>query len=221
MDKNMKLNEYLSKFTELKALYEKVEPDFLTKGLVHHNWNHVLRDLARGIIIGEGEVANMKVVLAGVLLHDIGRLYPEFGEDHYSAGIKVAPKYLKNTGFTNKEIEEVVHCIGSHGPRGLEEPKTLEAQVCYDVDVLSCSTSDIGVARVFDYFMREEEMNVKQIMGIPSGKKGPRKDFYTETGRKLGEVGLKKAKKFWEELNREFTEEEQIIKKIIPDYEGD
>lgn len=217
----MKFKEYLSKFAELKTLYEEVEQDFLTKGLVHHNWNHILRDLARGIIIGKKEEANMKVVLAGISLHDIGRLYPEFGNDHYSVGAEVAPKYLKHAGFTEEEIEEVVHCIRCHGPRGSEEPRTLEAKICYDVDVLSCSIGYIGVARVFDYFMREEGMNVKQIVELPSGRKGLRKDFYTETGRKLGEEQLKKARKFWVELDQEIAEEEKIIREIIPDYEGD
>ena len=42
----MMLDQYLSKYAELKALYELVEHDFSTKELVHHNWNHVLRDLA-------------------------------------------------------------------------------------------------------------------------------------------------------------------------------
>jgi len=217
----MKLKEYLSKFGELKVLYEKVEQDFSTKGLVHHNWNHILRDLARSIVIGEKEGANMKFVLTGVLLHDIGRLYPELSKDHYSAGAEVAPKYLKDVGFTEEEIEEVVHCIRSHGPRGLDEPRTLEAKVSYDVSVLSCSVGYIGVARVFDYFMREEKMNVEQMIEIPSGKRGPRKDFYTKTGRKLGEEGFKRANKFWEKLQREFTEEERFIKRIIPDYKED
>jgi len=217
----MKLNRYLAKFAELKTLYEVIKLDFLSKGLVHHNWRHTLRDLAKGIIIGEKEKANTKIVLASILLHDIGRLYPELGKDHYSAGAKLAPKYLKRAGFTEKEIEEVVPCIRSHGPRGLERPKSLEAKICFDVDVLSCSTGYIGVARVFDYFMREEKMGVKQMIEIPSGRKGNRKDFYTQTGRKIGEKGLKKARKFWRELAQEFKEERRIIKRIIPDYEGD
>jgi HD superfamily phosphodiesterase len=217
----MKLNIYLSKFAELKTLYEVTKLDFLSKGLLHHNWRHTLRDLAKGIIIGEKEKANIKIVLAGILLHDVGRLYPELGKDHYSAGVKLAPKYLKRAGFTKKEIEKVVHCIRSHGPRGPEKPKSLEARVCYDVEVLSCSTGYIGAARVFDYFMREERMNVRQMMEIPSGRKGARKDFYTRAGRKSGEKGLRKARKFWHELGQEFKEEKRIIKKIIPDYEGD
>jgi len=217
----MKLEYYLSKYAELNALYELVRHDFLTKGLVHHNWNHVLRDLARGIMIGEAEGTNMKIVLAGVLLHDIGRLYPEKGEYHHSLGAKAAPNYLLKASFTKNEITEIIHCILSHGPRGLEEPKTLEAKVCYDVDVLSCSCGNVGVARVFHYFITEENFTIKQMMEIGSGRKGPRKDFYTETGLKLGQKGYLKAARFWRELDKELKEEEQGIKKIILEYEGD
>jgi HD superfamily phosphodiesterase len=217
----MTLDQYLSEYAGLKTLYEAVKHGFIAKGLIHHNWNHVLRDLARGIVIGEAEGANMKIVLASVLLHDIGRLYAEKGEDHYTLGAKVAPNYLMKTGFTKNEIKEIIHCILSHGPRGLEEPKTLEAKVCYDVDVLSCSCGNVGVARVFHYFIAEEGFTIKQMTEIGSGKKGPRKDFYTETGLKLGQNGYLKAARFWQELDEELKEEEQSIKKIIPQYDGD
>jgi HD superfamily phosphodiesterase len=217
----MKLDDYLFQFEDLKLLYNKVAEEFSSKGLVHHNWNHVLRDLARGIIIGDAEETNMKIVLASILLHDIGRLYPEKGEDHHAFGANMAPKYLMDAGFTDKEIEEIKHCIRAHGPRGVEEPQSLEAMVCYDVDVLSCSVGYIGVARVFSYFMREEKLNVRKMVELPSGRKGPRKDFYTESGRKIGEEGLARARNFWGVLEREFQEEKRIVKEIIPSYNGD
>jgi len=217
----MKLDDYLSRFTELKDVYEVVKRDFSGKGLIHHNWHHILRDLARAIIIGEAEKANLKVVLASVLLHDIGRLYPKLEKNHHAAGAIISPRYLKDAGFIDEEIREIIHCIRAHGMRGMEEPETLEAKVVYDVDVLSCSVGYIGVARVFDYFMREEGMNVKEMMEIPSGKKGPRKDFYTKTGKTLGEKGLEKARTFWEELGQELRKEERIVKEIIREYEGD
>lgn len=217
----MKLDYYFFQFNELRTLYELVKQDFLTKGLVHHNWHHILRDLARAVMIGEAEKAEMKIVLASVLLHDIGRLYPDLGSDHHEAGAIKAPEYLKKAGFKSEEISEITHCIRAHGPRGTEEPKTLEAKVVYDADVLSCSVGYIGVARVFDYFMREEEMGVKDMMEIPSGKKGPRQDFYTKTGKITGWEGLKKARDFWKELRLELKREDQSVKDIIKEYEGD
>lgn len=217
----MKIQLYLSQFPELKMLYEAGRYDFMTRGLVHHNWNHVLRDLARGVLIGERERADMKIVLAGILLHDLGRLYPELGGDHYVVGARLAPNYLKKASFSRREIPAVLHCIRSHGPRGREAPKTLEAKVCYDVDVLSCSVGYLGVARVFDFFMREERMNVKQMVALPSGREGPRKDFYTETGRTLGKRGLQKAREFWRAMAKEFARDEQTVRKLIPNYKAD
>ena len=59
------------------------------------------------------------------------------------------------------------------------------------------------------------------MMEIGSGKKGPRKNFYTETGRKLGEKSFTKATKFWRERKEELKEEEQNIKEIVPEYRED
>jgi hypothetical protein len=77
------------------------------------------------------------------------------------------------------------------------------------------------VARAFDYFMREENMGVKEMMEIPSGRKGPRKDFYAKTGMGICYKGLKKARAFLKELRRELKREERTVKKIIPNYKGD
>jgi HD superfamily phosphodiesterase len=217
----VKLDDYLLQFDDLKTLYGLVKQDFSTKALVHHNWHHILRDLARAVVIGEAERANMKIVLASVLLHDIGRLYPDLDSDHHKAGVTKAPEYLRKAGFGSEEISEITHCIAAHGPRGTEEPKSLEAKVVYDVDVLSCSVGYIGVARVFDYFMREENMGVKEMVEIPSGRRGPRRDFYTETGKRNGKKGLERAREFWIELEHELKEEEQTVKRIILEYQGD
>lgn len=217
----MQLNSYLSTYPELQDLYSSVEQDFIQRGLIHHNWQHNLRDLARGILIGEAEQANMKIVLAAIILHDIGRLHPEPGKDHHTTGAAIAPGLLRKSAFLDQEIEEICHCIRAYGPRGIEEPATLAAKVCYDVDVLSCAVGFIGVARVFDYFMREEGMNVKQMMKTPSGRKGLRQDLYTRTGRSLGASGFKNATNFWRALHEEFCAEQKLVIEIIPDYEGD
>ncbi len=121
----MELDGYLSQITELRTLCNMVKQIFCSRGLIHHNWSHIQRDLTRAIIIGEAEKADMKFVLASVLLHDIGRLYPEPGDNHYEAGAKTTSKYLQDAVFTDREIEAIIHCIKAHGPRGLEEPKSL------------------------------------------------------------------------------------------------
>lgn len=216
-----KLNDYLAAFPELKVLYSMVEQEYIERGLIHHNWQHNLRDLARGVSVGEAERANIKIILAAILLHDIGRLHPIAGQDHHTAGAAVAPGFLREAGFSQQEIDEICHCIKAHGPRGNEEPATLAAKVCYDVAVLSCSVGFSGAARVFDYFMREEKLGVKQMLEMPGGEIESRQDFYTKTGKSMGISGFKKAADFWQELRNEYYKEETDIREIIADYEGD
>jgi len=217
----MELGFYLSRCAELKSLYEVVKKDFNAKGLVHHNWMHITRDLAKAILVGEAEHVEMRILLAGVLLHDIGRLYPELGKDHCKAGADVAPKYLGDAGFSNEDVGRIVHSVISYGPRGLEDPRTPEAKVGYDVEVLSCSVGFLGVAQVFDYFMKEEGVDIEAMLKMPSGVSGPRRDFYTETGEALGREGLEKARRFWKELREELLKDEKTVRDVVPEYRFD
>ncbi|MBU6996751.1 MAG: HD domain-containing protein [Theionarchaea archaeon] len=216
----MNLVEYFSKFPELKSLYEHVKQEYQTKNPVHHNWTHAQRDLGKAIMLGEEEEANMKIVIAGILLHDIGRLYPRNGGEHYLKGAEVAPFYLRDAGFTEKEIEAVVHCVRTNGPRGVEEPETLEAKICYDVD-FSCSAGHIGVARAFHHFMGEAHMGVREMVEFPKERIVPPRQLCTDAGKRFADENLKKAGRFWEALEKEFAEEERMIRKIIADYRGD
>ena len=158
----MNLKEYFSTFPELKILYNRVKAEYEQKKPIHHNWTHVLRDTGKVIHLGEIEQARMKIVIAGILLHDIGRLHPEAeGKQHFEIGAEVAPRYLKDAGFTEEEITAVIQCVLSNGPRGTVPPRTLEAQICYDVD-FSCTAGYVGVGRAFHHFMAEENMNFWQ-----------------------------------------------------------
>ncbi|MBU7014907.1 MAG: HD domain-containing protein [Theionarchaea archaeon] len=216
----MNLTGYFSTCPELKTLYELVEQEYITKNPVHHNWTHAQRDLAKAIYLGEEEKANMKIVIAGILLHDIGRLYPDSGKEHYMKGAEVAPDFLRDAGFTDKEIEAVVHCVKSNGPRGTEEPETLEARICYDVD-FSCSAGYVGIARAFHHFMGEEDMSVREMVEFPKERIIPQKHLSTEAGKRFAEESLRRAGEFWKALEREFHEEERLIGEIVPDYKAD
>lgn len=59
----------------------------------------------------------MKIVSASVLLHDIGRLYPELGSDYHEAGAKKAPEDLRKGGFKDRKISEIIDWIRTLKPR--------------------------------------------------------------------------------------------------------
>jgi uncharacterized protein len=217
----MNLQEYLSRYPELKILYNRVKEKYDHEKPVHHNWTHVLRDMGKAIHLGEREGADMKIVIAGILLHDIGRMYPDSeGKEQYEIGAEITPDYLKDTGFTEQEIAAVVHCVLSNGPRGTISPQTREAQICYDVD-FSCSAGYVGVGRAFHHFMGEEKMNVKELAELSKERIFPPKDLCTDAGKKFCAEKLQKAKHFWKQYDDEVRQEEELIKTIIPWYESD
>lgn len=114
-----------------------------------HDFDHVLRVLALAERIGQAEGANLEIVQAATLLHDVGRDAAETdGLDHAAFAAERARAIL--AGQPPQKIEAVVHAIAAHRFRTGPEPSTLEAQVLFDADKLD-AIGAVGVARAFAY----------------------------------------------------------------------
>jgi uncharacterized protein len=118
-----------------------------------HGLSHVLRVYRLCERIGHEENANMKILRAAALLHDIeGDV--DLREDHHLAAAAVAENILRRKGWEENEIESVLHCIRSHRYRDTrEEPETLEAKILFDADKLD-AIGAVGVARAVAYAVR-------------------------------------------------------------------
>lgn len=103
----------------------------------HHNFQHVLRDLYRALLIAETESkVDYSVLIPAVLLHDIGFLDPEFPvRGHDRTGSDRSREILAGLGYSPDELEAVAHCILAHKGRAAL-PASLEARILYDADVL-------------------------------------------------------------------------------------
>jgi len=116
-----------------------------------HDWEHTERvfRLCRHIAAAEG--ADMDVVLAAALLHDIGRA-EEFRTNgrrcHAAEGAERARELLRHAGISEGEAEAVAGCVATHRFRGGNPPQTLEARVLYDADKLD-SIGAVGIGRAF------------------------------------------------------------------------
>ena len=110
-----------------------------------HDFDHVLRVLRLAERIGEAEGANMAIVRAAALLHDVGRAEAG-GGDHAAASAARARELL--IGHPYEQVEAVAQAISAHRFRTGPEPQTLEAQVLFDADKLD-AIGAVGVARVF------------------------------------------------------------------------
>jgi uncharacterized protein len=114
-----------------------------------HDLDHVLRVLALAERIGRAEGADMEIVRAAALLHDVGRAQADAeGLDHADVGAERAHEIL--TGQPPAKVEAVARAIAAHRYRTAPEPETLEAQVLFDADKLD-AIGAVGIARAFAY----------------------------------------------------------------------
>jgi uncharacterized protein len=114
-----------------------------------HDFDHVLRVLRLAERIAKAEGADLSIVRAATLLHDIGREAGEAaGADHAALGAKRAREIL--AGRPAEKVEAVAHAIASHRFRTDPAPATLEAKVLFDADKLD-AIGAVGVARAFAY----------------------------------------------------------------------
>jgi uncharacterized protein len=116
-----------------------------------HDFDHILRVLALAEHIGEQEGANMDVVRAATLLHDLGRAESQALDlDHAAVAADRAGRLLLEWGAPQHWIDAVQHAIAAHRFRTLPDPQTLEARVVFDADKLD-AIGAIGIARAFAY----------------------------------------------------------------------
>lgn len=121
-----------------------------------HDFSHIQRvyRMATRIAIAEG--ADLEIVQAAALLHDVEGSAP--GQDraaerasHHLNSAEFARQILKEEGWEGTRIEAVLHCIRAHRFRSSgEKPETLEAKVLFDADKLDVLGA-VGAARTVAY----------------------------------------------------------------------
>ena len=120
---------------------------FYPGGDAIHGFEHVLRVLQLVRHIGALEGADMQVLEAAALLHDVARAEEAAGGPcHAQAGAERARQIL--AGHPTEQVEAVAEAIRTHRYRGDAVPRTLEARILYDADKLD-AIGAIGVARAY------------------------------------------------------------------------
>ncbi len=135
---------------DLKII-EKEARHFLKDANGSHDWEHTRRVYTLARHIAECEGADIEIVSAAALLHDIGRAL-EFksngGPCHALIGAREAAPLLRSMGVPEADSERICHCIESHRYRSGPAPASLEAKVLFDADKLD-SIGAVGIGRAF------------------------------------------------------------------------
>jgi uncharacterized protein len=114
-----------------------------------HDFDHILRVLALAERIGAAEGADLELLRAAALLHDVGRDEAEAnGMDHAEFAAARTRQILD--GAPRERVEAVAEAIIAHRFRSGPPPKSLEGRVLFDADKLD-AIGAIGIARAFAY----------------------------------------------------------------------
>ena len=111
---------------------DRAEFDRLLVGL-DYRWRHTLRVAQWGKIIAEAEGADVELVVAACLLHDVASfdVMPN-DNDHGRVGAQIARPLLKELGYTTEQVEAICYAVAEHAD--VKNPSTLEARVVTDAD---------------------------------------------------------------------------------------
>lgn len=115
-----------------------------------HDHAHVMRVFKAAEQIGREEGADMEILLAAALLHDL-IVHPKGSKKRTESAdesAELAEKMLAARGWPADRIEKVSYCIRTHSYSKNILPETLEAKVLQDADRLD-ALGAIGIARTF------------------------------------------------------------------------
>lgn len=202
-----------------------------------HDREHIYRVLYTALDIAQSEpTADLEILTAACLLHDIGR--PEqFANPklcHAEVGSRKAYEFLIGIGWTEERAAHVRDCVYTHRFRSGNPPQSIEAKILFDADKIDVSGA-MGMARSLMYrgavgeplytvntdgtvsdgsdtdepsFFREYHFKLKNIYG----------KFFTERGKEIALSRQKAAEEFYNALLSEVKGSEkrgrELLKKL-------
>ena len=123
LDKNILL--------KIKRLALKIDHDVAFGGKSKGN-RHLPRVVCVAKFLAQKTGANESIAVAGAFLHDTA--LPSGNDYNYLKNKEIVKKLLKPLNLSQNELNGIAECVASH--EGTSNPKTLEAKVVHDADVL-------------------------------------------------------------------------------------
>jgi len=123
-----------------------------------HDFEHARRVYLMAEKMAEAEGADLEIVRAAALLHDVrgGEPGGEGRDKHHLLSASFAGEALAAEGWPAERIAEVQHCIRSHRFRSSESPSTIEAKVIFDADKIDVIGAT-GAARTIAFSVHAGE----------------------------------------------------------------
>jgi hypothetical protein len=99
-----------------------------------YRWKHTLRVSQFGKVIAENEAADVELVVAACLLHDVAWFdtNAENSREHGRIGSAKARPFLESLGYNHAQVENICYAIATHVDE--DNPDSLEAKILSDAD---------------------------------------------------------------------------------------
>ena len=102
-----------------------------------YRWKHTLRVVQYGKQMAEIEAADVEIVMAACLLHDISKFdSEEHGVEHGRVSARIARPFLETLGYTPEQVNNICFSIAVHvdDKADFDHPSTLESKIVSDAD---------------------------------------------------------------------------------------
>lgn len=158
-----------------------------------------------GMEIGNELNADMAILKAAILLHDIGR--SEVREGHGQKGAEMAAEILRKIHFPVDKINAVEYAIQVHVGWDESIPETLEACILWDADKLSKLGASIILHKSMLLPLKGKQTTdaVEEFNSWLITAEFIKNNMKTEPGKKLAEERYRVLKSFVQALNKELS----------------
>lgn len=177
----------------LKKLCKMVNESF-SKSPKPAYFEHTLRVANYCYQIGLIEGVNLDIIIAAVLIHDIGRVTKPSFSEHVIGTKEEGPKILLSAGYKDNEVEEIINIAVSHHPSKEVLLSNIYEQILFDADNLE-SVGVFGILRWYVNISSSLDNVIKDAnMYINNFNISNRKNFfYTKYAKEKGEHLIKEG----------------------------
>ena len=172
---------------------------------LEYRWEHTLRVANYGKQIAAVEGADVELVVAGCLLHDVGKFDTDNNKEHGRISAKVSRPLLIEIGYSSEQVDNICYSVAAHvdGEAGYEHAKTLEADCVSDAD----NIDRFGALRILQWCKPQMENYPAFVEALEEAL--PRYIRFRE--RDVLETATGKAL-FREQLDRQITFYKDLLK---------
>ncbi|MHA1769167.1 MAG: HD domain-containing protein [Candidatus Thorarchaeota archaeon] len=185
------------------SLKEFVERQLSASEIDAHTLDHTVRVYRLAMQIGREVGADLRVLGAAAILHDVGRAREaREGISHAILSGEMSIDILKSLGFSESEIRGIVDAIRTHRFSEGLEPNSLEGRILSDADKIDAMGA-IGVFRAvaqatrdgrgIQGFIRHAEEKLLRLRDL----------IYTDEARQIANEKHETLERFVEELRSE------------------